>query len=234
MTFFHAPQARQPFLRIPFALTLLLAALIAAHALRVFGPTWLSNAILYNCALVPARYDPAWLAAHAVYAGSWLEQALPFVGYMFVHANWQHVGLNCIWLVPFGTAVARRLGAPLFLLLFVLCGIAGAILHIAVYWGSDSPVIGASAAVSGMMGAAFRMMLAEGGQRLAPLLSRPILIWSGLWLGVNLVAGVLGLGTDSRVHIVAWEAHMGGYFAGLLLIGPLDALQRKRRVKAPG
>ncbi|HEY1962769.1 MAG TPA: rhomboid family intramembrane serine protease [Rhizomicrobium sp.] len=214
-------------MRIPVALTLLLAALIAAHALRVFGPAWLSNAILTNCALVPARYDPAWLAAHAVDAGSWIEQALPFVGYAFVHANWEHLGLNCIWLLPFGTAVARRLGPTLFLLLFLICAIAGAALHIAVYWGSESPVIGASAAVSGMMGAAFRMMLTEPGEALAPLLSRRILIWSVVWLGMNLVAGVLGLGTDQRVQIVAWEAHMGGYFAGLLLIGPLDALRRR-------
>lgn len=232
MAFFQNPQARQPFLRIPFALTFLLAALIAAHALRVFAPAWLGSAILYNCALVPARYDPAWLEAHAVYAGSWLEQALPFIGYMFVHANWEHVGLNCIWLVPFGTAVARRLGPALFLLLFLICGVAGAVLHIAVYWGSESPVIGASAAVSGMMGAAFRLMLAPPGERLAPLFSRPILIWSGIWLGVNLVAGVLGLGVGDRLQVVAWEAHMGGYFAGLLLIGPLDAWRRRHAARA--
>jgi membrane associated rhomboid family serine protease len=227
MAFFQQPQSRQPFLRIPFALTLLLAVLIAAHAVRVFAPAWLGNAILTNCALVPARYDPAWLTAHAVYAGSWLEQALPFIGYMFVHANWEHVGLNCIWLVPFGTAVARRVGPALFLLLFLICGVAGALLHIAVYWGSESPVIGASAAVSGMMAAAFRLMLAEPGQRLAPLLSRRILLWSGLWLAVNLVAGLLGLGTEHRLQVVAWEAHMGGYFAGLLLMGPFDAWRGK-------
>src|SRR3954468_24238572 len=176
MAFFDNPQARQPFLRIPYALTLLLAALIAAHALRVFAPEWLGNAILYNCALVPARYDPTWLTAHSADAGNWLEQALPFIGYMFVHANWEHLALNCIWLVPFGTAVARRLGPALFLLLFLICGVGGAVLHIVIYWGSESPVIGASAAVSGMMGAAFRIMLAERGQRLAPLLSRPVLI----------------------------------------------------------
>ena len=126
--------------------------------------------------------------------------------------------------------VARRYHAVVFFIFFLVCGVAGAAAHLAFNWGSPLAVIGASGAISGLMGAGFRMMgppqLRRGGeaQPLAPILSPRILLWSAVWVGVNILAGVTGLGTGVQVALIAWQAHLGGYFAGLLLAGPFATL----------
>jgi membrane associated rhomboid family serine protease len=219
---------RQPLLRSPAAVIWLILFLVGAHAVRVFvypraEPSW-----FYEYGFVPARYSHAYLESHAINPGNFLDRALPFVTYMFLHANWTHVLINCVWLLAFGPIVARRFGALRFLLFFLLCGIAGAAVHLALNWGSDAPVIGASAAVSGLMAAGFRMLPVGPNQRLEPLLSPRILIWTALWVTVNVVAGVTGLGTGGQVELVAWQAHLGGYAAGLLLADSFDSFRRRR------
>jgi membrane associated rhomboid family serine protease len=92
-------------------------------------------------------------------------------------------------------------------------------------------VVGASAAISGLMGAAFRMMYVYDGA-LAPIFSRRILTWSAVWLGINVLAGLTGLGTGTTVQLIAWQAHIGGYVAGLLLAGPFALLSDWRLERA--
>jgi membrane associated rhomboid family serine protease len=80
------------------------------------------------------------------------------------------------------------------------------------------------------MGASFRVMGAhplEQADVPAALFSRRILLWSAIWLAVNFVAGILGLGAGPGVQLIAWQAHIGGYLAGLLLVGPFDAVARR-------
>jgi membrane associated rhomboid family serine protease len=223
-------EPRQPFLRAPSSAVWLIALLVAAHMGRVLAPAQLSDNILVNYAFIPARYSHAYLAAHGLNPGSIFEQALPFVSYMLLHAGLAHLAINCVWLLAFGAVVARRIDALLFFLFFVLCGIAGAAVHLAFNWGSAAPVIGASGAISGLMAMGFRIV---GGSRpvdggpleLAPILSSRILIWSAVWIGVNILAGVTGLGNGAEPHLVAWQVHLGGYAAGLLLAGPFVAIQ---------
>jgi membrane associated rhomboid family serine protease len=226
MAFFHDPHTRQPFLRAPAATLVLIGILVLAHLLRVLVSPTMSNSIIGRFAFIPALYSHAFLAAHHVDPGTAFDQALPFVSYIFLHADWTHLAINCIWLLPFGSVVARRFGAPLFFLFFLLCGIAGAATHLAFNWGSPGPVIGASAAVSGLMAAAFRMMSVSraGSPELAPLTSPRVLVWTAVWAGINVIAGVTGLGAGTEVRLVAWQAHLGGYLAGLLLAGPFDSL----------
>jgi len=226
MAFFHQPQARQPILRIPGVVLVLVLLFVAIEAWREFmiGPN--AGELFYRFALVPARYSHAYLTQHLVNGGNLLERAVPFVSYMFLHASWNHVVVNSVWLLPFGSVVARRYGTLLFLCFFLLCGIAGAVVHLALNWGSVSPVIGASAAISGLMGASFRMLPTGRGAALQPLLSAAVILSSVVWIGVNVVAVITRFGTGPGVHMVAWEAHLGGYFAGLLLAGPFDAFRR--------
>jgi membrane associated rhomboid family serine protease len=217
-----ASRAREPFLRLPAGVTALAAVLVAAHLVRILAPPRLSGWILATFAFFPSRYDKAYLAAHGGNAGTSIEQAIPFLSYNFLHANWQHLAINCVWLLPFGTVVARRFGTTLFILFFLLSGIGGAAIHLALNWGSPVPVIGASAAISGCMAAAFRMM--GPSSKLAPILSGRVVLWSGIWTFINIVAGVTGLGADGHLRLVAWQAHLGGYFAGLLAAGPFDSV----------
>jgi membrane associated rhomboid family serine protease len=229
MAFFQDGAARQPFLRVPAAVIWLIAALIGAHALRVFAFPQEADAIVLTYGLVPARY--AHLTAQAFHPVLALGLALPFVTYLFVHGSFTHVLINSVWLLAFGAIVARRLGTLLFLAFFLVCGIAGALVQLACNWGSPAPVVGASAAISGLMAAGFRMLpVPVTGERghLAPIFSPRVLVWSAVWAIVNVVAGVTGLGTGSQMQLIAWQAHLGGYAAGLLLAGPFDRLVRGR------
>lgn len=228
MASFYQPKARQPFLRVPatvLALTVLLVAIEAARELFFRDAT---PRLFYEFGFVPARYSHEFLLTHGMNGGSLFARALPFVSYMFLHADWTHVLVNSIWLLPFGSVVARRYGGALFLLFFLICGVIGAAVHLCFNWGSPGPVIGASAAVSGLMGAAFRMMIRGPRAPLVPLLSKPVLLWSIIWVALNVVAGMAGFGTGPGVKLVAWQAHLGGYFAGLLLADVFDRLRGKQ------
>jgi membrane associated rhomboid family serine protease len=222
MAFLHPGPARQPAFNVPAVVVGLIALLAGAHGLRMALSPAQSDAIVTAYAFIPARL---------LVAGSLWDKAVPFVSYLGLHGDWSHVGINCLWLLAFGPIVARRLGAPLFLLFFVICGIAGACLFLAFDWGGADPVVGASAAISGLMGAGIRMLpgrfaWAQPGEApLMPLFSRSVLGFSAVWLVMNLAVGLAGLGLVPAGQAIAWQAHVGGYFAGLLLAGLFDRLR---------
>jgi membrane associated rhomboid family serine protease len=161
--------------------------------------------------------------------------------YAFLHGSWTHVLLNSIWLVAFGPPIARRFGSARFLLFMAVTAIASALAHWAISPMDFSPLIGVSGADSGLMGAATRFMFQPG----APLgafgsINRPeietipaaslgrvfvesrSLIFILIWLGTNFIfgAGAQALGFSEMP--VAWVAHLGGFFAGLVLFPLFD------------
>ncbi len=161
--------------------------------------------------------------------------------YAFLHGSWTHVLLNTVWLVAFGPPIARRFGAARFLLFMAVTAIASALAHWALSPMGFSPLIGASGSDSGLMGAATRFMFQPG----APLgafgsISRPGVeaipaarlrdvfverrpaIFLLIWLGTNFIfgAGAQVLGFSDMP--VAWIAHIGGFFAGLILFPLFD------------
>jgi membrane associated rhomboid family serine protease len=242
MAFLQSAPPRQPIFRAPAVVLWLIAALAGLHALRLWLPSALGQDMVYEYALIPARYSHAFVASQAGLAASWpgtvLERAIPFVSYMGLHNDWTHLVINSLWLLAFGPVVARRQGALLFLVFFLVCGVAGALTYVALNWGNPVPVVGASGAISGLMAAALRMLPGQapwaepGTAPLAPLFSRQILIFTLVWAAINIVAGVTGLGVGGQSGLIAWQAHLGGFLAGLLLCGPFDAL-RPRQVGIP-
>ncbi len=242
MAFLQSSPPRQPMFRAPSVVLWLIAVLGAAHAARVTQNEDLRLEIVSNYAFIPARYSRAFLESHRLDPGTWWERAVPFVSYMGLHNDLTHLIINCLWLLAFGPIVARRLGAMLFLLFFVVCGVAGAATYLAFNWGSEVPVVGASGAISGLMAAALRMLpgqtppwmlgRAPGDAPLSPIFSRQILIFSAIWAGINLLAGLTGMGMGGERGLIAWQAHLGGFLAGLLLCGPFDSL-RPREVGHP-
>ena len=242
MAFLQSAPPRQPIFRAPAVVLWLIAALAGLHALRLWLPAALAQNVVYEYALIPARYSHAFAASQADLSASWrgtvLERAIPFVSYMGLHNDWTHLVINSLWLLAFGPVVARRLGSLLFLVFFLVCGVAGALAYIAFNWGSPVPVVGASGAISGLMAAALRMLPGQapwaepGTAPLAPLFSRQILIFTLVWAAINIVAGVTGVGVGGESGLIAWQAHLGGFLAGLLLCGPFDAL-RPRQVGIP-
>jgi membrane associated rhomboid family serine protease len=161
--------------------------------------------------------------------------------YAFLHGSWTHVLLNSIWLVAFGPPIARRFGASRFLLFMAVTAICSALAHWASAPMDFSPLIGASGSDSGLMGAAARFMF-QPGAPLGPsapidypeiesipaaslrrvFVDRRALIFLVIWLGTNFIfgAGAQTLGFSDMP--VAWIAHLGGFFAGLLLFPLFD------------
>jgi membrane associated rhomboid family serine protease len=238
MAFLQSQPPRQPIFRAPAIVLWLIGGLAAAHAARAFAPPARAADMVYEYALIPARYSRAFLESHMADPGTVWERIVPFFSYMALHNDWTHLVINCLWLLAFGPVVARRLGAGLFLVFFLVCGIAGAGFYLALNWANPMPVVGASGAISGLMAAGLRMLpgqapwTAPGEAPLAPIFSRQILMFSAVWGAINLLAGLTGLGMGGETALIAWQAHLGGFLAGLLLCGPFDAL-RPRTVGVP-
>jgi len=150
---------------------------------------------------------------------------------LFMHGSWTHVLFNSVFMVAFGAPVARLFGLNLkgvcaFFAFFLICGILGNLGFAAIHLHSPTPVVGASGAIAGFMGAASRLLdrrTADGAiAALAPFTSRTVVAMAAAWVTINVVVGVLGvdIGFGAAGQPVAWEAHLFGYAAGLLLIGP--------------
>jgi len=237
MAFLQSAPPRQPIFRAPAVVLWLIGLLAALHLARISRPA-LSDALVYEYGLYPLRYSHAFLESHMANPGTLWERVVPFLSYLGLHGSWMHLIINCLWLLAFGPIVARRFGNVLFLLFFLACGVAAALCYLALNWGSPVPVVGASGAISGLMAAAIRMLpgqapwVTQSEAPLAPLLSRQILVFSAIWAAINLLTALTGLGVGGESGLIAWQAHLGGFLAGLLLCGPLDRL-RPRSVGTP-
>jgi membrane associated rhomboid family serine protease len=183
--------------------------------------------------------DPAAACARYAFAPAALDhgQLKGLVTALFMHGSWAHVGFNSVFAVAFGAPIARMFGARwsgalALLAFFLMCGVAGNLGYALIRPHAAVPVIGASGGVAGFMGAASRLLgRADPGPRgdLAPFWSRTVIGMAAAWITVNLIVGVLGvdIGFGAAGQPVAWEAHLFGYLAGLVLSGPALALARR-------
>jgi membrane associated rhomboid family serine protease len=156
-----------------------------------------------------------------------------------------HLLLNMLWLMVFGSGIARRLCIPgtqagdrsrnvlVFLSFYLLAAAAGGLAHLATHTYETGPLIGASGAISGLMGGTLRFALrlfapmgAEYG-RLAPVYARPVLVASAIYVGLNLATGVAGGMGAEGMSTIAWEAHIGGFLFGLLAFPLFDRLAKR-------
>jgi membrane associated rhomboid family serine protease len=151
----------------------------------------------------------------------------PLITALFIHSGWVHAGMNAVGALAFGAPAARYLGlgpkgAFGFFLLFLACGVLSSLGFALLHRHGLEPMAGASGAVSGLFGASTRLI--EDRRRPSPLATRSVITTAAGWTVVNAVMGALNIAPGmGEVHI-AWETHIVGYFAGLLLIGPFAAL----------
>jgi membrane associated rhomboid family serine protease len=227
--------AREPVFNIPRVVVALLAVMALVHALRMFVLTAAEdNELLLLFVFDPVRYAAGPLPEGGL-PGGFGAQVWTFVTYAFLHASWTHLGVNAVWFLAFGSAVARRFGPARFVLFFCVTAAAGAIAHLFAYGGEDAPVIGASAAISGTMAAAVRFAFRRGGAPrrfeagrlpalpLARALREPAVIaFLLVWFAINFVFGLWSTPLAGENEVVAWQAHIGGFLAGLLLFSWFD------------
>ncbi len=172
---------------------------------------------------------------------AWLRSFWSPVTYAFLHADWVHLLVNMVWMASFGAALARRFGSARFLALSLISAVAGAGAHYLTHAGGQGIVIGASGAISGMMAGTARFAFSPGGplagggaEAAYRVPAEPIFValrnpralaFILIWFGVNLVFGLSGgLGVSMSGNI-AWEAHIGGFLAGLLCFSLLDPVR---------
>ena len=235
---------REPALTLPGALTAYIALLAIIHAVRAVLPFELDAWTIEMFGFIPKRYDQTLLAMP--YIGGMGAKIWTFVTYSLLHANLSHIGFNVLWLLPFGSALARRFGATRFFLFMAVTAIAGAIAHLMSHTHELAPMIGASASVSGAMAAASRFAFVQGsflsfnrGDATAAakvpalslvnsLLNPRVLAFLGIWFGMNILFGVGSIAIGSDGASVAWQAHIGGFVAGLLLFSLFDPISRGR------
>ena len=142
---------------------------------------------------------------------------------MVLHGGWTHALVNAGFAFAFGPPVARLFsgvkGGFVFLGYYIVCGLVATVGYGLVHLGSDAPLVGASGAVTGLLGGAIRLMGMNGRPR--PLTDRNLITMSLAIMVLNAVTGLIGLAPGVTGAQIAWEAHAFGFVTGLLLIGPL-------------
>jgi membrane associated rhomboid family serine protease len=155
------------------------------------------------------------------------------VSSLFVHGNWAHALLNAAFILAFGAPIARfygpRLGGVVaFFLFYVVCGVLACLGFAAVHWGQEAALVGASGAASGLMGGAARIIGGHG--RPGPMFSKAVTGMGTAWIIVNVIMAFAGgaLIPGAGGAGIGWEAHLAGFAAGVLLIGPFGWLAGQR------
>ena len=230
------PPVREPLSRAPWPPLALVAVLIAIYAWQ----TYTGDAALCASGYARAECVRYGFAPTQLDSGVWSG----LITALFMHGGWAHVLFNSVFAVAFGAPVAKFFGLDLkgvvtFFLFFLLCGLLGNLGFSLLNLHSPTLVIGASGAVAGFMGAASRLLdrrNADGGvSALAPFTSRTVVAMGAAWVTINVIVGVLGfdVGIGAPGQPVAWEAHLFGYAAGLLLIGPVAWMLGRLKIASP-
>ncbi|MGB0037088.1 MAG: rhomboid family intramembrane serine protease [Candidatus Acidiferrales bacterium] len=208
---------------MPIITILLIAANLVVFIHQEFLPPDAAENFIKVYGLVPAKIALALSGQH--YS---LPAALtPLFTCMFLHGGFLHILGNMWFLWIFGGNVEDRLGPFGYLVFYLVCGIASGVAQVAFSWGSRVPSIGASGAISGVLGAYIIFFPASRILTLIPLfiiwftVRIPAIVFIGLWFVVQFLSGVESLGAARGVSMgaIAWWAHIGGFVTGLVLAG---------------
>lgn len=179
--------------------------------------------LLYG--IVPIRYsDPELSVQFTAF-----QQVFPFITSMFLHGGFLHILGNMWFLYIFGDNIEDRLGHIRYLIFYLLCGIAAGLIHLYTNWDSRLPTIGASGAISGIMGAYLLLYPRSRILTLIPIffflqfVEIPAFIFLGYWLLIQIFSASL---TPKNVGGIAWWAHIGGFVVGLVFIKLFDLIPR--------
>lgn len=145
-----------------------------------------------------------------------LPSEVTLVTYMFLHGDWMHLGGNMLFLWVFGDNIEDAMGSIRFTMFYLLAGVAAGLAHVYMNPGSEAPLIGASGAIAGIIGAYLMLyprvrMWSLAFMRLP--LKLPAFVVIGAWVGTQVFFVYAGIQDGT-----AWWAHLGGFVAGVLLV----------------
>lgn len=184
-------------------------------------PPHILESFFYQFGLVPARYSNPHFAFETGLAS---ENYLPFVSNMFLHSGWAHIIGNMWTLYIFGDNVEDKMGSWKYLLFYILCGLAASLTHYYVNPESTIPAVGASGAISGVMGAYMwlfpksRIIFLYFLFFFIDFIQIPAFIYLLFWFLGQLMSGTVSLFVlPQHVGGIAFWAHIGGFAAGMLI-----------------
>ena len=191
----------------------LILANVAVFIYQLSLPPHAFKAFVLADAMVPARVS-GWMGGH----GSFEAAFLPLVTSMFLHSGFAHILGNMLFLWIFGDNVEAEFGHLQYLLFYFVCGIGAGLTHIAFNLHSHLPALGASGAISGVMGA---YIVLEPRNRILTLIfifvvRVPAMIVLGLWFAFQFLSGISELGASVNGGVAVW-AHIGGFLLGVLI-----------------
>ncbi|GAA4659231.1 rhomboid family intramembrane serine protease [Bartonella pachyuromydis] len=219
-------------MNVPFIIVFLIALCFCIYLV----PQYLFSRLLYIKSLELFSFIPILFKTEP------LAFFHTIVSYSFMHSSFQHVAMNMVWLLVFGTPLARHLGGLRFLIFWMLTAIIAVLSYFVFHQESGISLVGASGAVCGMMGALARYGFSrtyfgsstQYKRFLSPLLpikktlrSRRVLVFISVWLSVDFIMGISSVLLKEDSVQIAWESHIGGFFSGFLLIGFFDTSWKK-------
>jgi membrane associated rhomboid family serine protease len=226
----QAATPREPIFNLPAAVSWLCGVLVAVHVASLILDSAGQRQLTLWFAFTPLRFLVGMDAP-----AEWVPLLWTPFTHAFLHASWEHLLVNVAWLAIFGTPVARRYGARATLVIFLLSSAAGAAAFTLTSLHDGTFLVGASGGVAGLTGAAVRFMFQpvlfirddEGrpvpvGRRLATIaevFANPRPRWFTLiWLVLNAAVPLLGPLLGSEGLAIAWQAHIGGFLVGFLMV----------------
>lgn len=227
----QSPTARQPVFLLPAGVSALCALIVAVHLATLVLDAQGAFQLTVWFAYTPAR----WVAAGQI-PGGLLPLLWTPVTHAFLHAGWEHLIVNVAWLAIFATPVARRYGVRPMIAVFLLGSAAGAAAFTATSLYDGTFLVGASGGVAALTGAALRFIFQPViygedpvtglrlpmGRKTASL--REVFInprsrwFTIVWVGLNALVPILPLVTGDAGVAIAWQAHLGGFALGLLIV----------------
>lgn len=198
---------------------LLILVNILVFFYQISLPPRSGDALVKTFGLVPARIELALAGEHHV---TLAQACVPFFTCMFLHGGWMHIIGNMWFLWIFGANVEDRFGSFPYLLFYLVCGLGSGITQVMFSWGSRIPSIGASGAISGVLGAYVMFFPGSRILTLVPLFivwftaRIPAFIFILLWFMAQFLSGI-GTLAMANAGGVAWWAHVGGFLIGLFI-----------------
>lgn len=214
--------------QVPATVIVLAAALALIFVVMTVAPASVEAEISERWGLSPER-----LIAGGGGPGGWAFAIAPLFTYALIHATWPHLLFNLLWLIVFGTPIARRFLSPLrFLAFFAFCAAAGGVFFSLFHLGDGTLLVGASGGISGLLGGlvrfAFHRPLSKpaSAKGVLPLTDKSVLTWSAVVILMNASIAVFGPAAGAGEADIAWQAHVGGYLFGLVAFPAFDGKRR--------
>lgn len=206
------PNSNPPAFNVSLSVLILPCVIVAAGALGLVNPAAYENAVsVFGLNPILIR----------------MGSGLGLFTYPFLHGSIISALFNAALLLAFGASVMRAMGQGgigflSFLAFFMICSVTAGLAFSMAHASTNVTVIGASAAISGIIGAAIRMPGMWGNTNpIAPLKSRQVIAFSLFWCAYHGVFALVYYLNPGEVSIdMAWESHLSGYFLGILLIEP--------------